>query len=167
MPAGRANSRPRQLTRPARPSHRSRRSSPSCGGAKGGDILFSWPSAGREARDSTPKEVTSSRRNPEGPCPRTRTIVSARGAHPHLGFQCNATVAEQTSRRSNTGGESTGPVAPDAPATPQTRGARERGRRIVSGPRAPRRTERRVGHDVGWGGKVAHRVTRESATPRV
>ena len=77
--------------------------------------------------------LASSLRDADGPCPRIRTVGCARGAHPHLGFQLDAAVAEQTRRCTNTGGESTGPVAPDAPATPQTRGARERGRRIVSG----------------------------------
>ena len=67
MPAGGANYRPRQLTRPARPSHRSRRSSSSCCGAKRRRQLVLLAQHRRESRDSTPTTLRRAAVTPLGP----------------------------------------------------------------------------------------------------
>ena len=102
-----------------------------------------------------PNEVTSSSRNPDGPCPRTRTIAGARGAHPHLGFQLDATVAEQPPpARAPGANRPTPPLQthrgrhrPTGHASVAGRSCRSRGRRG--------RQSGRPGHDVVWGGKLS------------
>ena len=117
-------------------------------------LLAQHKRQGREARDPTPTRSRRAAVTSMGPVLDQEQSQVPGGLSPTWASSVTPLWRNSPAACTNTGGASTGPLAPDAPATPQTRGARERGRRIVSGPRAPRRTERRLGHDVEGGGKL-------------
>ena len=109
---------------------------------------------GREARHSYPCRSRRASANKMGPVLEQELLVEP-GALSATWASCiTPQERNKTSRRRAPRASRQPRVAPDSQAPPQTHRARERGRRVVSGPWAPGGTERRRGRDVARGGAV-------------